>query len=189
MNLLGTELHTHGHAAILEVGTILLLRHHLPRLLVLKQLLMLSHGGHGARVVVNCRGTVLVSKGRSSDGFGAIGRGQGQDRAERTVILELLLLQQLLLLSGIELLQHMSMRVRTRRHPAHQGRVYLSSRSRYAAHGACGKLMRHPGTGRALLARVMGDTGAHRMASDAGMAHCGWVPCREVWAHTCSHHR
>jgi hypothetical protein len=74
MNLLGTELHPHGHAAILEVGTILLLRHHLPRLLVLKQLLMLSHGGHGARVVVDCRRTVLVSKGRSSDGFGAIGR-------------------------------------------------------------------------------------------------------------------
>jgi hypothetical protein len=81
-------------------------------------------------------------------------------------------------------LQSMSIWVRTRRHTAHQGRVYLCSGSR--DHGSA-KLMRYPGVGSALLAWVVRHAGAHRVAGDTWMPHTGGMP-REIWAHTGCHH-
>jgi hypothetical protein len=79
----------------------------------------------------------------------------------------------------------MSIWVRTRRHTAHEGRVYLCSLSR--DHGSS-ELMRHSTTRAALLALVMRHaTGTHRMASDTWMSHAGRMP-REIWAHTGCHH-
>jgi hypothetical protein len=90
-----------------------------------------------------------------------------------------------LLLSGIQVLQSMSIWVRTRRHAAHEGRVYLSSRSGHC-HGTA-ELMRHTASRSALLARVMRHAGGHGMPGDAWVSHAGGMP-RKVWTHTGCHH-
>lgn len=86
----------------------------------------------------------------------------------------LLLLLEHLLLSGIQVLQSMSIWVRTRRHAAHEGRVYLSSGSGHC-HGAA-ELMRHTASRSALLTRVMRHAGGHGMPGDAWVSHTGGMP-------------
>ena len=105
-----------------------------------------------------------------------------------TLILQLLLLllEHLLLLGRIHVLEGMSIEIDALRHPAHQGRVYLSSWSRHSELAA-GKLWRHGSPRRALLTGLGRHPRAHGMTRDARMAHGGRVP-REVWAHACRHH-
>lgn len=97
----------------------------------------------------------------------------------------LLLLEHLLLLRRTHLMHRVSIRVRSGRHAAHQGRIDLASRTRHG-NVAAGELVRHP-TRRALLACVgLHARTSHRMSCDSRMAHR--VP-REVGAHTaCGHH-
>ncbi len=95
-----------------------------------------------------------------------------------------LLLKHLLLRGGIEVLQSMSIWVRTRRHTAHEGRVYLCSGSR---DHRSSELMRHSPRSTLLTWVVRHATRSHGMASDTWMPHASRMP-REIRAHTCCHH-
>jgi hypothetical protein len=94
------------------------------------------------------------------------------------------LLKHLLLRGGIEVLQSMSIWVRTRRHTAHEGRVYLCSGSR---DHRSSELMRHSPRSALLTWVVRHATRSHGVAGDTWMPHASRMP-REIWAHTCCHH-
>lgn len=104
---------------------------------------------------------------------------------QRTLVLQVLLLEELLLLGRAKMLQSVGIRVRTRRHATHQGWVHVCA-GIAAGHGVTRKLLGHVAARRALLSGVGRHSGAHGMSGNARMTHASRM-AREVGPHTGSH--
>jgi hypothetical protein len=136
VNLLRIQLHgAHRHAVRLHVLEGGMLGHHgLSRMLLLLKQLLLSQSSHGVRVIANYFTALSAYIFRTWKGISARRMahhsldyaGSRQRIRVRTLVLELLLLEHLLL-GRIHVLQGVSVRVGPWRHRAHQCRVHLSS--------------------------------------------------------------